>query len=59
MIVSFGAAFATLMLTILFGLQEMATFAGSADDAVDARGVGWVAFAQQLRTFLHPRVLFM
>lgn len=58
MIVSFGAAFAALLLTALFGLQEMAEAAGL-NGEVDAQGVGWVVFAEHFHVLLHPRVVFM
>lgn len=58
MIVSFGAAFCVLLLTTLFGLQEMAVT--TLDDAsVDTHGVGWAGFARAADTLLHPRVLML
>lgn len=58
MIVSFGAAFCVLLLTALFGLQEMALV--TIDDTdVDTHGVGWAGFARAADTLLHPRVLLL
>lgn len=58
MIVSFGAAFFILLLTVLFGLQEMA-MGLDAPEGVDAHGVGWVNFAANANALLHPRVVLM
>lgn len=57
MLVSFGSAFAVLLITTLFGFSEIATAADSGD--VDMRGVGWVGFAEAVPGLLHPRIAFM
>ncbi|WP_257161879.1 hypothetical protein [Corynebacterium cystitidis] len=58
MIVSFGSAFAVLVLTALFGTQELA-LAATDDSAVDQNGVGWAGFGASLHALAHPRVVFM
>lgn len=57
MLVSFGAAFAVLLMTILFGFAEIA--GNTAADDVDSHGVGWVGFAEAAPGLLHPRIFFM
>lgn len=57
MLVSFGAAFAVLLLTVLFGLSEVAVAPEAGD--VDGHGVGWAGFVQALPGLFHPRIMFI
>lgn len=57
LLVSFGAAFSVLLLTVLFGFAEVAATVQSVE--VDAAGVGWGAFFEAAPGFAHPRIVFM
>ncbi|RSZ64194.1 hypothetical protein EAH68_04105 [Corynebacterium hylobatis] len=57
MLVSFGAAFAVLLMTLLFGFAEIAGSAAAGD--VDRHGVGWVGFVEVAPGLVHPRIFFM
>lgn len=57
MLVSFGAAFAVLFMTVLFGFSEIAT--DTAADEVDRHGVGWGGFIEAAPGLAHPRIAFM
>ncbi|MHA2788160.1 hypothetical protein ACXZ66_03285 [Corynebacterium sp. S7] len=59
LLVSFGAAFAVLLLTVLFGLAEIAEDGEGGANTVDIHGVGWAGFARALPGLTHPRIMFM
>ena len=57
LIVSYGAVFAVLLLTVLFGLADLAGAVEAGD--VDARGVGWAGFLDAARHMAHPRFMVL
>ncbi|QGU03854.1 hypothetical protein [Corynebacterium comes] len=57
MLVSFGAAFAVLLMTVLFGFAEIADHPNAGE--VDVHGVGWVGFVEAAPGLTHPRIFFM
>ena len=57
MLVSFGSAFAVLLMTVLFGFAEIAEHPAAGQ--VDVNGVGWVGFVEAAPGLLHPRIFFM
>lgn len=57
LLVSFGAAFSVLLMTILFGFAEIAANVQASE--VDTEGVGWGAFFEAAPGFAHPRIVFM
>lgn len=60
LLVSFGSAFAVLLLTVLFGLAEIAgADTGTDTGVVDSHGVGWPGFIEALPGLFHPRIMFM
>ena len=57
LIVSYGAVFAVLLLTVLFGLADLA---GAVEaGTVDARGVGWAGFLGAAQHMAHPRFMVL
>lgn len=57
MLVSYGAAFTVLMLTVLYALSDLATYPGA--DAVNEQGIGWVGFFNVANELAHPRIVVM